>query len=155
MSKQELKKPARKKFFLVAPMVISILFLFFVSFSQNNVTITKTDTSKTGKIYSFDEIDIKPMFPGGGQALNKFIMNNIKYPEEEFKNGKSGIVIVSFIITSEGSVKNPSITRSAGKAFDDEALRVIRAMPKWKPGKTEGKAVTTQAYMPIKYVLKK
>lgn len=94
-----------------------------------------------------------PEFPGGQQGLMQFLSKNIKYPEIAYKNGTQGRVIVGFVVRSDGSLSNFEVKRGVDKYLDEEALRVMSAMPKWKPGTQRGKAVNVQFTVPVMFRL--
>lgn len=101
------------------------------------------------EVYKF--VEQMPVFDGD---LPAFLSGNLKYPEEAKKNGTEGRVIVQFIIRKDGSVTDSEVIRSSGaKSLDDEALRVVGQMPKWKPGKQQGKAVNVSYVLPITFKL--
>jgi len=94
-----------------------------------------------------------PEFPGGDMKRNKFLSQNIHYPMEAAKNGYQGTVYISFIIDSGGSVTDIKLLRGSGGGLNEEALRVVRMMPKWKPGTRKGKPVRVLFNMPIYFKL--
>ncbi len=98
-----------------------------------------------------DEID--PVFPGGEEALYRFLSENIKYPQLAWDNAIQGKVYVTFVVETDGSVSNVRILRDIGGGCGLEAKRVVEMMPKWKPGKQGGKVVRTQYNLPINFVL--
>lgn len=105
-----------------------------------------------GKIFTI--VEEMPQFPGGGEAaLVKYLQNNIKYPAMARENGIEGIVYVTFVVDKEGKVKDAKILRGKGAGLDEEALRVIRAMPDWKPGKQNGRSVAVQYNLPVNFKL--
>ena len=91
----------------------------------------------------------RPSFPGGQQKLMEFIANNIRYTDEMKETGITGRVVVSFVIKKDGSIGEPKIIRSIHPLFDNEALRVISSMPKWRPGSQRGKRVEVTYSIPI------
>lgn len=101
----------------------------------------------------FQVVEQMPEFPGGMQECLKFLGKNIRYPEAARKDKIEGRVIVQFIIDKDGKVIEPSIARSISPELDNEALRVIKLMPKWKPGTQRGKAVKVQFTMPVTFNL--
>ena len=101
----------------------------------------------------FDVVEEMPKFPGGDEALMKFLMDNVKYPKEAEEAGKTGRVVVQFVVNKDGSVKNAKVVRSVDKALDAEALRVVNAMPKWQPGKQRGQDVNVRYTMPVSFKL--
>lgn len=102
----------------------------------------------------FEVCEKMPQYPGGQEALFRFLSMNIKYPVEAAKAGATGRSIVTFIITSKGEVTNPRLIRSAGNdLLDKEALRVVSSMPNWSPGIQKGKAVNVKFTIPISFRL--
>lgn len=98
-------------------------------------------------------VEDPPEFPGGLQALSDYLRDNIKYPEACRKDSIQGRVIISFVVEKDGSISSAEVIKSVHEQLDAEALRVISAMPKWKPGKQRGKVVRVEYAIPIKYRL--
>ena len=98
----------------------------------------------------YEVVEQMPSFPGGQEALMTYINHNIKYPEEDCGQGR---VTVSFIVEKDGSITNATIRRSVDPAFDREALRVISSMPKWIPGKNNGRNVRVRFNVPVQFKL--
>lgn len=108
------------------------------------VTFTKPDEIITHGLEEW------PEFPGGDKAFDEFIDDNINYPEPEKEDGIEGIVKVQFVVNKNGSIEQIRISQSSGnRSFDAEALRVVRLMPKYKPGKQNGHAVRVLCVLPI------
>ena len=107
------------------------------------------DTSliKDDKVY--DVVEQMPQFPGGPSALMKYLSDNISYPAEAEKKGAQGRVIIAFIVECDGSVSNLKVEKSAGEHLDNDALRLVRTMPKWTPGRHEGHSVRVKYCVPI------
>jgi periplasmic protein TonB len=101
----------------------------------------------------FIVVEDEPEFPGGEMARRKFLSENIKYPKTASEVGIDGTVHVTFIIEKNGSVTDVRILRGIGGGCDEEAIRVVKAMPNWIPGKQRGKPVRVQFNMPIKFTL--
>ncbi|MBR5328162.1 MAG: energy transducer TonB [Paludibacteraceae bacterium] len=102
----------------------------------------------------FVVVESMPEFPGGAQEMMKFIAENIKYPVIAQENGIQGRVICQFVIEKNGSVTDIQVVRSSGDAsLDKEAERVIKNMPKWKPGKQRGKPVRVKYTIPVAFRL--
>jgi TonB family protein len=101
----------------------------------------------------FTEVEEMPSFPGGDEARVRFMIENIKYPENAKKNGIQGKVFVQFIVEKDGKITNVKVIRGFNKECDEEAVRVIKLMPKWNPGKQKGQAVRVQFVLPIKFAL--
>ena len=97
--------------------------------------------------------DQLPEFPGGIQAMMKFLSTNIKYPVEAQKKGISGRVIVQFVIMEDGTLDQAKVIRGVDPLLDEEALRVVKSMPKWKPGMDRGEAVKVRFTAPIMFNL--
>ena len=102
----------------------------------------------------FVVVETMPEFPGGQQALFKYLSENVKYPVIAQENGIQGRVICQFVVNKDGSIVDVEIVRSGGDAsLDKEAVRVIKSMPKWKPGKQRGKAVRVKYTVPVNFRL--
>ena len=97
--------------------------------------------------------DQMPMYPGGMQELMKYLQKNIQYPQEAKEKGIHGRVIVQFIVEKDGSIKDTKVIRGVNSSLDNEALRVINAMPKWEPGKHKGEAVSVRYTVPVSFKL--
>lgn len=98
-------------------------------------------------------VEEDPEFPGGLDALSKFIADNIKYPQLAKENNITGKVFVSFVVEKDGRVGQVKILRDIGGGCGNEAVRVVKMMPRWKPGKQRGKAVRTQFNLPVNFDL--
>ncbi len=95
-----------------------------------------------------------PEYPGGESALSKFVENNISYPQDAIDQNTEGTVNVSFVVDEKGKVINPLVTgKSAGHGLDEEAVKVVKQMPAWKPGIVKGKAVKTRLSLPVTFKL--
>ena len=102
---------------------------------------------------TFSVVENNPEFPGGEDALYKYLAENIRYPEQAKKENVQGRVFVRFVVDKDGSVVNSEVLRGIGNGCDEEALRVVNAMPKWTPGKQRGKAVRVWYNLPIIFKL--
>lgn len=109
--------------------------------------------SESNKIFNGDDVDQKPSFPGGTNAFNTFIVSNLKYPVVAQENGIQGRVVVKFIVEKDGSISNVEVDRSVYPSLDNEAMRVIKNMPKWIPGQINGKAVKVECSYPFVFRL--
>lgn len=105
----------------------------------------------SGGVYLFPSN--MPEFPGGFKNLNRWLSSHIKYPNEAVEVGLEGRVYLNFIIDSDGSISSVSITRGVDKVLDDEAIRVVKSMPKWKPGLQNGHPVKVSYNMFITFKL--
>jgi len=101
----------------------------------------------------FTVVEENPTFPGGETKLYKFLGESIKYPEEAKELGIQGRVFVNFVIETNGAVSNVKVLRGIGGGCDEEAIRVIKSMPKWTPGKQRGIPVRVSYNLPIKFTL--
>ena len=101
-------------------------------------------------------VEVQPEFPGGMKEMMKFIQYNLKYPESAKAAGTEGKAFVQFVVKADGSIENVEIMHSSGDAsLDAEALRVVKAMPKWRPAMNKGEAVNVKFVLPIVYKLPK
>ena len=112
-----------------------------------DVAIVQKDTDV------FQIVEDMPEFPGGPKALMEFLGNNTIYPESEVKAGNQGRVIVEYVIEADGRVSNVKVARGVSTALDAEAVRVVSAMPNWKPGKQKGEAVRVKYTLPVMFRL--
>ena len=102
----------------------------------------------------FVVVESMPEFPGGAQAMMKYVAENIKYPVIAQENGIQGRVICQFVVNKDGSIVDVVAVRSSGEpSLDKEAIRVIKSMPKWKPGKQRGKPVRVKYTVPVNFRL--
>ena len=101
----------------------------------------------------FDVVEEMPQYPGGPQALFKFLGENVHYPEEAEKAGIQGRVIATFVVEKDGSISQPTVVKSVDPLLDAEAIRVISAMPNWKPGRQNGKVVRVKYTVPLSFNL--
>ena len=101
----------------------------------------------------FDVVEVMPQFPGGQIAMLQYIMKNIKYPEQAMKEGIQGRVAVSFIVEKDGSISNVRPVHSVHSLLNKEAVRVVESMPKWTPGKQNGKPVRVRFNVPVMFKL--
>ncbi len=101
----------------------------------------------------FYKVEVMPEFPGGVKALKEFLQNEIEYPAIAKKLGIQGKIYVTFIVTKEGKVTEPEITRGVDPMLDEEALHVASKLPDWKPGKQNGEVVNVSYTVPVDFVL--
>jgi protein TonB len=101
----------------------------------------------------FMVVESMPEFPGGEVSLQKYLYENIKYPQMAKESGIQGRVFVTFVVEKDGSVTDVRVLRGIGGGCDEEAIRVVQNMPKWNPGKQRGKPVRVQFNLPIKFTL--
>lgn len=126
----------------VALMMFVLLFSFMTSTAQ---------TKKNDMV--FDVVEVMPQYPGGQIAMLKYIMENIKYPEQAMKEGIQGRVTVRFIVEKDGSISDVRPVLSVHPLLNKEAVRVVESMPKWSPGKQNGKPVRVRFNVPVMFKL--
>ena len=96
-----------------------------------------------------------PEFPGGMQALMKYLQQNINYPRISRENGSQGRSFIAFVVNTDGSIQDVEVMKSSSDVYlDKEAVRVVTGMPKWNPGKQAGKAVRVRFTLPVTFRLK-
>ena len=101
----------------------------------------------------FQVVEEQPMFPGGMEELMKFLQTNIRYPKEAQERGLQGRVIVQFAVNKDGSICDEHVVKSVDPQLDAEALRIVRSMPTWTPGKQRGQAVRVRFTLPVTFRL--
>lgn len=101
----------------------------------------------------FTIVEEQPGFPGGEEALFEYLQKNISYPQMAKESNIQGTVFVTFVVEPDGSISNTKVLRGIGGGCDVEAIRVVKKMPRWTPGKQRGKPVRVQFNLPIKFVL--
>ncbi len=114
-------------------------------------TVRKTINTSTEKIV--DDPDIDPMFTGGSYAMTNFITENMNYPQESLDRKKEGLVVWTFTVDTAGLLSDFDIIHRADSALDQEALRIIKLMPPWRPAKLNGKFVKAKTYVPMLFKL--
>ncbi|OFX58047.1 MAG: hypothetical protein A2066_16070 [Bacteroidetes bacterium GWB2_41_8] len=119
--------------------------------SDSAIYATEIDTTKQG---NYNNIEEMPEFPGGQLVLRTHIAKNIKYPVYAQEHKIQGKVLVTFVITENGTISNPKIYKGVHPSLDAEAIRVVRSLPKWKPGSREGKPVRVSYTIPINFSIR-
>ena len=102
----------------------------------------------------YDCVEQMPSFPGGSQKLKEFIEENLRYPKELEETCVQGRVIVRFIVERNGKLSNVKVVKSVHPALDKEAIRIVKLMPRWIPGRQNGITVRVKCYIPIIFRLK-
>lgn len=100
-----------------------------------------------------DKCEVMPKFPGGESGMMKFLTENVKYPKEALDKGITGRVLVEFVVERDGSINDVKIMKSVDPILDNEAIRIVKAMPKWEPGTMNGKAVRVKHTLPVMFRL--
>jgi protein TonB len=101
----------------------------------------------------FDVVETQPNPPGGMSGWNKYLSDNLKYPTQARRMGVEGSVILVFVINTDGTIQDVEVLRGIGGGCDEEAVKIVKAAPKWEPGKQRGKAVRTRMRLPIRFKL--
>lgn len=136
---------------------------------QENLEINAEDNQKTRITYTappietedaevidvsiFTIVEEQPTFPDGEEAMMNYLGNNIRYPQVARENGIQGTVYLTFVVESNGLISNVKTLRGIGGGCDEEAVRVVRNMPLWNPGKQRGRPVRVQFNLPIRFIL--
>ena len=120
------------------------LIMFFMAFVSVSAFSQSDD-----EVYIM--VEKRAEFPGGQSEMLKYIQDNRQYPDEAKENDVHGKVLVSFIVERDGTLSDVKVKRGIGSGCDEEAVRVITSMPKWKPGEQGGKAVRTSLTLPVTF----
>jgi len=160
MSKSKTQKVMLLKMVFVLPFAL-FLTIVFSSIITDRVIAQPDASELSSSVINQDPqeeevyvvVEKMPEYPGGDEARVKFMVENVKYPDEARKNGISGTVFVSFIVEKDGSISDVKLLRGVDKLLDNEALRVVKLMPAWQPGVQRGKPVRVQFNMPIQFNL--
>jgi TonB family protein len=152
---------AVSKVLITLPAILLLVFFFSASPAvKMNAQETKPKTGQADKLQKQSEenttnqqVEEQPSYPGGSTEMSKFIIQNIKYPEAAKKKGIQGKVFVNFTVEKDGSISDAKVTKGIGSGCDEEALRVVKLMPKWIPGKIKGKPVSVRVTLPVMFAL--
>ena len=168
-NKQKTNLFAGYKYLLFVPLAFALVFMNSCKRKTNVQKSVKEDTKvevkaetgedtvqiksaePTDKVYQV--VEQMPTFKGGDAALMKYLSENIKYPEAAEKAGEQGRVVVSFTVEKDGTVADVKVARSVTPTLDAEAVRVIKAMPKWVPGKQDDQPVRVRYNVPVSFKL--
>jgi len=181
MKKNISNKQSVIKLLIIIPIVLTSVYFISCSKSENSSAIqnestdlqkknaeikepvTITENGKTATSVPLEQIadeeisnfplDVKPVYPGGDKELIKYIVTNTVYPKIAKEKGIQGTVYVRFVITKTGEVAQPKVMRAADPLLEEEAIRVVKSLPKWKPGEKEGKPVNVWFIIPVKFKL--
>ena len=127
--------------------------LFFLILGFTTLTTARAQNTDTpcGKV--FQVVEQMPQFPGGQAAMMKFIADSLRYPSVACENRIEGRVVVRFVVDCKGNIVNPLVVRSVDPLLDREAIRLVKSMPKWIPGRQNGKPVCVIYNVPIRFKL--
>ena len=103
----------------------------------------------------YDHVDVMPEFVGGMTAMMKYLQTNLKYPEDAIRQKLGGRVMVQFVVETDGTISNVRVAKTVFPSLDAEAVRVVKAMPKWKPGKVNGRPVRVNFTLPVVFNINK
>lgn len=122
---------------------------------RNDIAVNTNESEEKKEVANkvFDVVEQMPSFPGGNDALMKFLQENVKYPVVAQENGVQGRVVVSFVVEKDGSITDVKVVRSVDPSLDKEATRVVKSMPRWIPGKQNGAAVRVKYNVPVSFRL--
>jgi protein TonB len=132
------------------------LFTTLPGLAQEDVVAPKEEKVQVvepGQQEILSVVEEMPQFPGGEKALYAYISKEFKYPELAKEHGISGTVYVTFVIQADGTITNPKVIRGIGGGCDEEAIRIVKGMPNWTPGRQGGKPVRVQYNLPIRFKL--
>lgn len=113
--------------------------------------IIQTPVIEESKI--FKVVEQPPVYDGGFDAMNAWLANKIRYPKLALENNVSGPVYIQFVVDEEGNISDAKVVRGIGFGCDEEALKAVQKMPKWIPGKQQGKAVKVQFTIPVQFII--
>ena len=128
-----------------------LLFILILGFTT--LTTARAQNTDTPCCKVFHVVEQMPQFPGGQAAMMKFIADSLRYPSVSCEHRIEGSVVVKFVVDCEGNILNPSVVRSIDPLLDKEAIRVVKLMPKWIPGRQNGKPVCVIYNVPIRFKL--
>jgi len=146
-TKRMMLNSVNPKLILVIPVIILVLTLFSL-----NASGQKAETGM--KDGAYQKVDVMPVFPGGDAALLKFIADSTHYPKDAKEKGIQGKVLARFMVKKDGSVSDVSVMQKVNPSLDNEAIRVVKLLPKFTPGKLNGKTVPVWFMVPINFTLK-
>ena len=157
LTKIKSSKWAKIRLLFVLPVLVGLLLVFACNQVEKD-ELSVSETSLKQAEMTADEVyftvEEMPEFEGGDLALKKFIVENVKYPEQAKINGIQGRVFIQFVVNQKGEIEQVKVVRGVDAALDAEAIRVISLLPKWKPGKQSGKPVRVSFTVPINFELK-
>ena len=165
MAQNPSKSATQYKLLLIIPIILGLVVMFSIQSNAKTIIISKSNNSSiilTSNIVNdsipkndkkFREVDKPAVFPGGNEQLPISIGKNIKYPEKNRENGITGIVIVEFTITIEGNIEDVKVVKGVDPLLDNEAIRVVKLMPKWTPAENKGEKVNMIYNLPIRFKL--
>lgn len=135
--------------------IVFALMLVLPAMAQNskkpNPPTSKVQIQQKNGVYTL--VDVMPAFPGGPVAMGNYLSKNVKYPKTDRENNIQGRAVVQFVVEPDGRLTDVKVVRSPSAAMGEEAVRVFKNSPKWKPGKVNGKPVRAQFNVPVNFVI--
>lgn len=135
--------------------IMFALMLVLPAMAQNsknpNPPTPKVQAQQKNGVYTVS--DVMPAFPGGNKAMRNYLAKNVKYPKADLEKNLQGRAVVQFVVEPDGSLTDVKAVRSSSAAMGEEAVRVLKNSPKWKPGKVNGKPVRAQYNVPVNFVI--
>ena len=128
-----------------------LLFFLILGFATLTTARAQNTDTPCGKVYQV--VEQMPQFPGGQAAMMKFIADSLSYPSVVCTGGVEGRIVVRFVVDCKGNIVNPLVVRSVDPLLDREAIRLVKSMPKWIPGRQNGKLVCVIYNVPIRFKL--
>ena len=128
-----------------------LLFFLILGFATLITARAQNTDTPCGKVYQV--VEQMPQFPGGPAAMMKFIADSLRYPSVVCTGGVEGRIVVRFVVDCKGNIVNPLVVRSVDPLLDREAIRLVKSMPKWIPGRQNGKPVRVIYNVPIRFKL--
>ena len=122
---------------------------------KEEVIVVDEKPKEDNIIYTTANVQQKPEFPGGEAAMYKWLNDHMQYPAQAAEEGVSGRVVVQFVVSKTGAIENVQVVRGRHPALDKEALRVVKAMPNWNPGRNNGQPVKVTYNLPVTFRLQK
>lgn len=167
MTKTKSKPLQKARFLALIPAVLLLVLAFACEITPEPAVEGPTQVAKSkpfgpsdllfrineGADEVFDVTEVQPIPPGGMEGWVKYLSTNLEYPLEARKNGIEGVIIVSFVINADGSVRDPEILRGLGGGADEEALRVVMESPNWTPAYQLGRPVASRLRLPVRFSL--
>jgi TonB family protein len=161
MMNKEQKTNLKGLFFrslIILPFMVAIFVIQACEFNATDVEdVAETKSEEVISSYEedviFTVVEVDPEFPGGVSELMKFLQANLRYPEKAREEGQGGTIFVSFVVEKSGEISGMKILRGVSPELDEEAMRVIGMMPRWKPAQQRGEPVRVQFNLPIRFVL--
>lgn len=136
--------------------ICGIITMFFSVEAAAQTCRVNVGSSQSGgtsfiEVYEYDYVSEKPCFPGGDELLMPFINSHREYPKEAYAKGIQGRVTCSFVVNADGSIGHISVLRGVEPSLNQEAIRVLSEMPRWTPGKLNGKSVPTRVVRAVPF----